>query len=84
VDANSISFEQLKSEFKSRISFIHLVSSLIPEGASHLKGKSLVNETGAWVDTASEMEIRGKARTVIGLLDKLVTESQKRLPLKQN
>ena len=34
MDANSIPIEQLKSEFKSRISFIHLVSSLIPEAVA--------------------------------------------------
>jgi hypothetical protein len=80
VDANSISIVQLKSEFKSRLSYIHLVSAIIPEAAWNLKAKGLFDETGAWVDTASEKEIRKRARKVIGLLDKLVTESQRQLP----
>jgi hypothetical protein len=84
VDANSISIEQLKSEFKSRISYIHLVSSLIPEATANLKAKSFLNETGAWVDTTPEKELREKAMAVVGLLDKLVAESQKRLPAKMD
>jgi len=82
LDAISIPIEHLKSELKSRISFIHLVSSLAPEASTNLEAKSDLNQTGAWIDTASEGELRAKAEAVIGLLDKLVKESQKRLPPK--
>ena len=82
LDANSLPIEHLRSEFKSRISFIHLVSSLIPEASTNLEAKSDFNQTGVWVDTASEGELRAKAEAVIGLLDRLVRESQKRLPSK--
>jgi hypothetical protein len=40
MDANSITVEHLKSENKSRISFIHLVSSLIPEANAKLEAKA--------------------------------------------
>lgn len=80
--ANSIPIEQLKSEFKSRISFIHLVSSLIPEAVAKLEAKGDIHEIGSWVDTAPQTELRTKAEAVIELLDKLVAASQKRLPPK--
>jgi hypothetical protein len=82
VDANSIPIEHLKSEFKSRISFIHLVSSLTPEASVKLEAKGDIHQIGTWVDTAPEDELRIKAATVIELLDKLVAASQKRLPPK--
>jgi hypothetical protein len=82
VDANSIPIEHLKSEFKSRISFIHLVSSLIPEAVAKLEANGDIREIGTWVDTALEAELRTKAEDVIELLDKLVAASQKRLPPK--
>jgi hypothetical protein len=83
VDANSIPIEQLKSEFKHRFSYIHLVSSLIPGAVSNLRPKSQLHETGAWVDTAPEKELRSKAHSVMELLDKLVKESHKQLPPKK-
>lgn len=82
MDANSIPIEHLKSEFKSRISFIHLVSSLIPEAVEKLEANGNIHEIGTWVDTTPENELRAKAETVIELLDKLVAASQKRLPPK--
>jgi hypothetical protein len=84
VDANSIPIEQLKSEFKSRISYVHLVSSLIPGALTNPKVKAFLNETGAWVDTAEEKELRSKASTVLGLLDKSVTLAQQQLPTRKN
>jgi len=84
LDVHSISLEQLKSEFKSRLSFIHLVSSLIPGAASNIEVQGLITETGTWVDSAPEHEMRQKAMKTSGLLDKMVTESQQRLPTKKD
>ena len=54
MDANSIPIEYLKSEFKSRISFIHLVSSLIPEAVAKLEANGDIREIGTWVDLRAQ------------------------------
>ena len=82
MDANAIEIEQLKSEIKSRISFLQLVSSLIPEATAKLQANGDIHQVGAWVDTAPEQELREKATVVIELLNKLVGAAQERLPTK--
>ena len=84
MDANSIPIEHLKSEFKSRISFVHLVSSLIPETTQKFQASGDIHQIGTWVDTAPEKGLREKANAVVELLDKLVAVCQKRLPTKVN
>jgi len=83
-NVNSATIEQLKAEFKARISYIHLVSSLIPETPSHLEPNSHFSETSKWVDSAPETEIREKAPSVLQMLDQLVTVCKKRLPPKKD
>jgi hypothetical protein len=79
-----IPLEQLKSEIKSRISYIHITSALIPNTLENPKIAALIKNTGTWIDTARGMEIREKASTVIGLLDKAIDSAQKQFPTKRN
>ena len=75
--------EQIRSELKSRWSFLHLVSALIPNLFSNLQVSSFYRETGEWIDQAVESEIRAKAQAAIKKIDELILLTNEKLPPKR-
>ena len=84
MNSNAIPIDQLKVEFKSRYSYIHLVSSLIPGLPTNTEVKRTLNQTGTWIDTAPETELRAKADQVLAELDSLLSLVQAQLPPKKD
>lgn len=82
MDYEAAPIERVKSELKSRLSFLHLVSALVPNLLSKLDVTAFYRETGEWIDMAAEPEIRSKAQAVIEKLDDLIRLTDKTLPTK--
>lgn len=84
MDSNAIPIDQLKVEFKSRYSYIHLISSLIPGLPTNPEVRRTLNQTGTWIDAAPETELRAKADEVLAGLDSLLSLVQEQLPSKKD
>ena len=84
MNSNAIPIDQLKFEFKSRYSYIHLVSSLIPGLPTNSEVKHTLDQIGTWIDTAPETELRAKADEVLSKLDNFLGLVQKQLPAKKD
>ena len=83
MDQEAEPLEEIKSELKARCSFIHLVTALIPNLLSNPDISGFYRETGEWIDSAAEAEIRSKAGLILDKLDSIIHLASKTLPLRQ-
>ena len=72
MDQEAEPLEEIKSELKARCSFIHLVTALIPNLLSNPDISGFYRETGEWIDSAAEAEIRSKAGLILDKLDSII------------
>ena len=82
MDADAMPIDKLKIELKSRYSYIHLVSSLIPGLPAHPEVSRTLQYTGRWIDSASESELRSRTPELLAALDAMVGLAQQQLPPK--
>ena len=79
---DTLPIDELKSELKSRYSYIHLVSLLTPGLPAHPEVARTLHHTGTWIDSAPESELRSRAPELLPLLDMLLGLTQQQLPPK--
>lgn len=78
--SEAMSIDRVKIELKSRYSYVHLVSSLIPGLPAHPEVARTLHHTGGWIDSAPESELRSRAPELLAVLDTLLSLAHQQLP----